>query len=222
MTPKNYSKDAWVVRNVRLDSGLAPQHVRIDAVDTRSSGLTSGAAGRVLEPFFSWQRPASFGSAIASRASRKWSHLRTHPEHGHGSGKATSWTRTLTDQALASVIFCRNLLIYLDAAARSRALRNARSPVNTSWGTILGYAETGFTPLTSGLCRCIILELLHTRKEGLRRLRPRSGARSGTPRPAAPASAFRLGSAAYTAWPRTASSRCTRASGRPALRYLVR
>src|SRR5262249_16162880 len=55
----------------------------------------------------------------------------------------------LTDQAPYSVIFCRNLLIYLDAAARSRALQVLDRLLTPHGVLFVGYAETGLF-LTSG------------------------------------------------------------------------
>ena len=108
----------------------------------------------------------------------------------------------LTDQAPYSVIFCRNLLIYLDAAARSRALQVLDRLLTPHGVLFVGYAETGLSPDLRVYAGALSSSICVPEGKAADGLRPRSGARRGAPRPAAPASAFRLGSAAYTAWPR--------------------
>ena len=74
-------EEPYSIAMALLDSGLAPQHVRIDAVDISHQALRQ-RGGRVREPFLSWQRPAVSGALLRAEPAGV-SHLRTHPGHGH-------------------------------------------------------------------------------------------------------------------------------------------
>lgn len=141
-------EEPYSIAMALLDSGLAPQHVRIDAVDISHTALhqarravygSHAFRGNDLQFRERYCEQSQQGYRICER-------VRSMVTFRHGN---VLDAHLLTDQAPYSVIFCRNLLIYLDAAARSRALQVLDRLLMPQGVLFVGYAETGLL-LTSG------------------------------------------------------------------------
>src|SRR5262245_58503468 len=141
-------EEPYSIAMALLDSGLAPQHVRIDAVDISHQALRQARQAV-------YGHHSSPGNDVPFRET-----YCEHSQHGYrvveGARRIVTYkhgnvldAHLLTDQAPYSVIFCRNLLIYLDAAARSRALQVVDRLLTPQGVLFVGYAETGLF-LTSG------------------------------------------------------------------------
>ena len=141
-------EEPYSIAMALLDSGLAPQHVRIDAVDISHTALRQARQavygshafrGNDLQFRERYCEQSQQGYRLCER-------VRSMVTFMHGN---VLDAHLLTDQAPYSVVFCRNLLIYLDAAARSRALQVLDRLLTPQGVLFVGYAETGLL-LTSG------------------------------------------------------------------------
>jgi chemotaxis protein methyltransferase WspC len=141
-------EEPYSIAMALLDSGLTPQHVRIDAVDISHQALHQARQavyghhsfrGHDLQFRERYCEQSQQGYRVSAR-------VRSLVTFRHGN---VLDAHLLTDQAPYSVIFCRNLLIYLDAAARSRALQVLDRLLTPHGILFVGYAETGLF-LTSG------------------------------------------------------------------------
>jgi chemotaxis protein methyltransferase WspC len=125
-----------------LDTGLAPQHFRIDAVDISQKALH-------------WARGAVYGSH--SFRGDDLVFRERYFEHNTEGYRICERVRPmvtfmygnildahfLADQEPYNVIFCRNMLIYLDEPARSRAMKVLDRLLTPEGLLCVGYAETG-------------------------------------------------------------------------------
>ena len=141
-------EEPYSIAMALLDSGLAPQHVRIDAVDISRQALRQAQRavygnhsfrGNDLRFRERYCEQSQQGYRICERVRSMVTLRHSNVLDAH----------VLTDQAPYSVIFCRNLLIYLDATARSRALQVLDRLLTPHGVLFVGYAETGLL-LTSG------------------------------------------------------------------------
>jgi chemotaxis protein methyltransferase WspC len=141
-------EEPYSIAMALLDSGLAPQHVRIDAVDISHQALHQ--AQRAVYGNHSFRgNDLVFRERYCEQTGegyRVCERVRSMITFRHGN---VLDVHLLTDQAPYSVIVCRNLLIYLDAAARSRALQVLDRLLMPHGVLFVGYAETGLL-LTSG------------------------------------------------------------------------
>jgi chemotaxis protein methyltransferase WspC len=141
-------EEPYSIAMALLDSGLAPQHVRIDAVDISHQALRQ--ARQAVYGSHSFRgNDLVFRERYCEQSRegyRVCERVRSTVTFRHGN---VLDTRLLADQAPYSVIFCRNLLIYLDATARSRALQVIDRLLTLHGVLFVGYAETGLL-LTSG------------------------------------------------------------------------
>src|SRR5215831_12556883 len=141
-------EEPYSIAMALLDSGLAPQHVRIDALDISHQALRQARQavygshsfrGNDLQFRERYCEQSQQGYRLCERVRRMVTFRHGNVLDAH----------LLTDQAPYSVIFCRNLLIYLDATARSRALQVLDRLLTPHGVLFVGYAETGLF-LTSG------------------------------------------------------------------------
>src|SRR5262245_14859964 len=141
-------EEPYSIAMALLDSGLAPQHVRIDAVDISHQALRQ--AQRAVYGNHSFRgNDLVFRERYCEQTGegyRVCERVRSMVTFRHGN---VLDAYLLTDQAPYSVIFCRNLLIYLDTAARSRTLQVLDRLLMPQGILFVGYAETGLF-LTSG------------------------------------------------------------------------
>lgn len=125
-----------------LDTGLASQHFRIDAVDISHKALR-------------WARGAVYGSHSFRGDDLVFRQRYFEPSHEgyricervrhmvtfmHGN---VLDAHLLADQQPYNVIFCRNMLIYFDDPARSRAMKALDRLLTPEGLLFVGYAETG-------------------------------------------------------------------------------
>ena len=177
-----------------LDTGLASQHFRIDAVDVSHKALR-WARGAVYgshsfrgDDLVFRQRyfePSDEGYRLCERVRRMVTFMHGNVLDAH----------LLADQQPYNVIFCRNMLIYFDETARSRAMKAVDRLLTPEGLLFVGYAETGLFR-ASGYVPVRYPRAFAFRKAGARHERPRppqssSPARSRTPhdpgeQPAAP------------------------------------
>ena len=135
-------EEPYSIAMALLDTGLPPQHFRIDAVDISHKALR-------------WARGAVYGghsfrgddlvfreryfdhSAEGYRICERVSQMVTF-RHGNVLAPAL-----LADQGPYDAIFCRNMLIYFDEPARNRAMQVLDRLLTPEGLLFLGYAETG-------------------------------------------------------------------------------
>ncbi len=125
-----------------LDTGLAPQHFRIDAVDISHKALH-------------WARGAVYGSHSfrgddlvfreryfehSDEGYRICERVRPMVTFMHGN---VLDAHLLANQEPYNVVFCRNMLIYFDEPARSRAMKVLDRLLTPEGLLCVGYAETG-------------------------------------------------------------------------------
>jgi chemotaxis protein methyltransferase WspC len=141
-------EEPYSIAMTLLDTGLAPQHVCIEAVDISRKALC--LAQRAVYDTHSFR-----GNNLGFRARyleasmegyRVCERVRSMVTLLHGNVLAPHF---LADREPYDVIFCRNLLIYFDAAAKSRALQVLDRLLAPHGRLFVGYAETGLF-LTSG------------------------------------------------------------------------
>ena len=167
-----------------LDTGLTSQHFRIDAVDISHKALR-WARGAVYgshsfrgddlvfrERYF---EPSNEGYRICERVRHMVTFMHGNVLDAH----------LLADQQPYNVIFCRNMLIYFDETARSRAMKAVDRLLTPEGLLFVGYAETGLFR-ASGYVPVRYPRAFAYRKAGARHERPRppqssSPARSRTP-----------------------------------------
>jgi chemotaxis protein methyltransferase WspC len=167
-----------------LDTGLASQHFRIDAVDVSHKALH-------------WARDAVYGShsfrgddlvfrqryfELSNEGYRICERVRHMVTFMHGN---VLDAHLLADQEPYNVIFCRNMLIYFDDTARSRAMKALDRLLAPEGLLFVGYAETGLFR-ASGYVPVRYPRAFAYRKAGAGHERPRppqssSPARSRTP-----------------------------------------
>jgi chemotaxis protein methyltransferase WspC len=135
-------EEPYSIAMALLDTGLAPQHFRIDAVDISHKALRWAQCALYGSHSFRGDdlvfRERYFESSTEGyRICERVRHMVTFT-HGNILG-----THFLADQEPYDVIFCRNMLIYFDDTARSRA-RKVLDRLLTPEGLLfVGYAETG-------------------------------------------------------------------------------
>jgi chemotaxis protein methyltransferase WspC len=125
-----------------LDTGLASQYFRIDAVDVSHKALR-------------WARGAVYGSHSFRGDDLVFRQRYFEPSHeGYRICERVRHMVTfmhgnvldaylLADQQPYNVIFCRNMLIYFDETARSRAMKALDRLLTPEGLLFVGYAETG-------------------------------------------------------------------------------
>jgi chemotaxis protein methyltransferase WspC len=141
-------EEPYSIAMALLDTGLVPQHFRVDAVDISQKALQ-------------WARGAVYGSHSFrgdDLVFRERYFERSHQEYRicelvrdvvtfrHGN---VLDAHLLADQEPYDAIFCRNMLIYFDEPARSRAMKALDRLLTPEGLLFVGYAEMGLF-LTSG------------------------------------------------------------------------
>jgi chemotaxis protein methyltransferase WspC len=177
-------EEPYSIAMALLDSGLAPQHVRIDAVDISHQALRQ--ARQAVYGHHSFRgNDLQFRERYCEQSQQGYrvvEGVRRMVTFKHGN---VLDAHLLTDHAPYSVIFCRNLLIYLDAAARSRALQ-VLDRLLTPYGVLfVGYAETGLF-LTSGYMPVHYPRAFAYRKGAAHHDLPHLPQRSGSAQPHTP------------------------------------
>jgi chemotaxis protein methyltransferase WspC len=135
-------EEPYSIAMALLDTGLVPQHFRIDAVDISQKALQ-------------WARGAVYGSHSfrgddlvfreryferSHQGYRVCERIRNMVTFMHGNALET---HLLADQKPYDAIFCRNMLIYFDEPARSRAKKVLDRLLTPEGILFVGYAETG-------------------------------------------------------------------------------
>jgi chemotaxis protein methyltransferase WspC len=135
-------EEPYSIAMALLETGLAPQHFRIDAVDISHKALrwaqcavygSHSFRGDDLlfrERYF---EPSKEGYRICERVRDMVTFIHGNVLDAH----------LLADQGPYDVIFCRNMLIYFDEPARSRALTVFDRLLTPGGLLFVGYAETG-------------------------------------------------------------------------------
>jgi chemotaxis protein methyltransferase WspC len=135
-------EEPYSIAMALLDTGLAPQHFRIDAVDISQKALR-------------WAQGAVYGQH--SFRGDDLVFRERYFEHSHEGYRICEPVRDmvnfihgnvldaslLADQEPYHAIFCRNMLIYFDEPARSRAMKMLDRLLTPGGVLFVGYAETG-------------------------------------------------------------------------------
>ena len=141
-------EEPYSIAMALLETGLAPQHFRIDAVDISHKALrwaqcavygSHSFRGDDLVFRGRYFEPSKEGYRICERVRHMVTFIHGNVLDAH----------LLADQRPYDVIFCRNMLIYFDAPARSRALKVFDRLLTPTGLLFVGYAETGLC-LASG------------------------------------------------------------------------
>ena len=135
-------EEPYSIAMALLNTGLAPQHIRIDAVD-----ISHRALGRAQQAVYGDHAFREKELAFRERS------FEPHAEGYRVRDRIRNLVtflqgnlldeRLLADQEPYKVIFCRNTLIYFDAAARRRALTVLDRLLTPGGVLFVGYAETG-------------------------------------------------------------------------------
>jgi chemotaxis protein methyltransferase WspC len=159
-------EEPYSIAMALLNTGLGPQHFRIDAVDISRKALN-------------WARGAVYGSHSfrgddlvfreryferSQQGYRICERVRGMVTFMHGN---VLDARLLADREPYDVIFCRNMLIYLDEPARSRAMQVLEQLLTPEGLLFVGYAETGLF-LASGYVPVRYPRVFAYRKAGAR------------------------------------------------------
>lgn len=120
-----------------LHAGWSPEHVRIDAFDRNPDALAIAAAGAY--------GPAAIRSEIPAWAANHLEHDADLIRIDH---QIRAMVRFLRIDVTASgiqgpydVVFCRNMLIYLNASARARLVREICAALTQGGALFVGHAE---------------------------------------------------------------------------------
>lgn len=133
-------EEPYSIAMALLDAGLVPGQFRIDAVDVSRVALARAAAGRYSANAFRNADLAFRDRWFTPQAGCNWLDDRVR-------GQVTFAPANLLDSAFCTdrepydVVFCRNLLIYLDAEARGRVERVLDSLLRPDGLLVLGAAE---------------------------------------------------------------------------------
>jgi chemotaxis protein methyltransferase WspC len=164
-------EEPYSIAMALLDTGLAPQHFRIEAVDISQKALH-------------WARCAVYGQHSfrgddlvfreryfdhSHEGYRVCERVRDMVSFIHGNVLDAS---LLADQEPYNVIFCRNMLIYFDEPARSRAMKLLDRLLTPGGVLFVGYAETGLF-LASGYVPVRYPRAFAYRKAEARHAQPR-------------------------------------------------
>jgi chemotaxis protein methyltransferase WspC len=177
-------EEPYSIAMALLDTGLPPQHFRIDAVDISQKALR-------------WARGAEYGSH--SFRGDDLVFRERYFEHNHDGYRICERVRDmvtfmhgnvldahlLADQEPYNVIFCRNMLIYCDEPARSRAMKVLDRLFTPAGLLFVGYAETGLF-LASGYVPVRYPRAFAYRKAGSRSEPQGPPASSSPARPSTP------------------------------------
>jgi chemotaxis protein methyltransferase WspC len=173
-------EEPYSIAMALLDTGLAPPHFRIDAVDIShkalhwAQGAVYGSHSFRGDDLVFRQRyfePSMGGYRICERVRHMVSFI-----HGN-----VLDTRFLADQEPYDVIFCRNMLIYFDEPAKSRGLKILDRLLTPEGLLFVGYAETGLF-LTSAYVPVRYPRAFAYRKAGARHERQHPPQRSSPAR----------------------------------------
>jgi chemotaxis protein methyltransferase WspC len=163
-------EEPYSIAMALLDTGIAPQHFRIDAVDISRKALH-------------WARDAVYGGHSfrgddlvfreryferSHEGYRICERVRDMVTFMHGNVLDAD---LLADQEPYDAIFCRNMLIYFDEAARSRAMKLLDRLLAPEGLLFVGYAEMGLF-LASGYVPVRYPRAFAYRKAGARHERP--------------------------------------------------
>ena len=133
-------EEPYSIAMALLEAGLVPGQFRIDAVDVSRVALTRAAAGRYSANAFRnadlafrdrWFTPQAGGNLLDDR-------VRTQVTFAHANLLDPAFR---ADREPYDVVFCRNLLIYLDAEARGRVESTLDSLLLADGLLVLGAAE---------------------------------------------------------------------------------
>jgi chemotaxis protein methyltransferase WspC len=135
-------EEPYSIAMALLDTGLVPQHFRIDAVDISQKAL-HWARGAVYGSHSFRGDDLAFRERYFERSHQGYrlcERVRDMVTFRHGN---VLDAHLLADQEPYDAIFCRNMLIYFDEPARRRAM-NVLDRLLTPEGLLfLGYAEMG-------------------------------------------------------------------------------
>ena len=137
-----------------LEAGLAPAEIDVLGIDLSEPAVQRARAGRYRAsalrgqaPLVPWMHPTDDGGFVIDDLVRQCVHFRT--------GNALDDAQ-LRGADRFDVVFCRNLLIYLDVAARQRLLGQLRALLAAPGLLLAGQAEVvsamhdGFLPVPGG------------------------------------------------------------------------
>lgn len=133
-------EEPYSIAMALLDAGLVPGQFMIDAVDVSRVALARAAAGRYSANAFRnadlafrdrWFTPQAGGNLLEDR-------VRTQVTFARANLLDPAFR---TDREPYDVVFCRNLLIYLDAEARGRVEATLDSLLRPDGLLVLGAAE---------------------------------------------------------------------------------
>jgi chemotaxis protein methyltransferase WspC len=135
-------EEPYSIAMALLDTGLVPQHFRIDAVDISQKAL-HWARGGVYGSHSFRGDDLVFRERYFERSHQGYrvcDRVRDMVTFTHGNALEA---HLLADQKPYDAIFCRNMLIYFDEPARSRAMKVLDRLLMPEGLLFVGYAETG-------------------------------------------------------------------------------
>lgn len=144
-------EEPYSIAMILLAAGMAPDRFEVLAVDLSRTLIARARAGAYAPGSFRSAAPDGFGAFFRQRGA-----MRTISEHvkkqvSFLDGDATA-ANFLPGHAPFQAIFCRNLFIYLDGAARVRMTSNLRRLLAPGGMVVSGGAD-GSSLLRGGFCR---------------------------------------------------------------------
>jgi chemotaxis protein methyltransferase WspC len=140
--PCSSGEEPYSIAMTLFNIGLMPHQFQIDAVDISKTSLDRAKKAVYGQNSFRVKN-LEFQSRYFTKSDNKY-HLREEVKNAvnfmHGNLVAPNF---LSEKNPYDVIFCRNVLIYFDDAARVKAMNTLKSLLRTQGVLFLGHAEKG-------------------------------------------------------------------------------
>lgn len=137
-------EEAWSVAMALAEAGLSPDDFVVEGVDLSARALATAQAATYSARAFRTPEAEQWRARWCEPVAAGWRMipaLRQSVRFEQANLFDVAWQ---TRVARAHLVFCRNVLIYFDGAARDRALRFLRSVMDDSALLFTGHAEAAF------------------------------------------------------------------------------
>ena len=138
-------EEAYSIAVVLLETGLNPESFEIDALDLNREALKKAEAAQYSENSFRFTAD-SFKTCYFHQVGGTYAlmpSVRSLVNLAQGNLLETTWA---AGKGAYDIVFCRNLLIYLDERSRSSVLRNIEAVLQPEGVLFVGAAEAGQMP----------------------------------------------------------------------------
>lgn len=139
--PCSTGEEPYSIAITLLDAGLSPRHIHIDAIDISQNSLRKAKRGLYKQNSFRGNT-LSLGNAYFTQTTEGYQldeSVRQSVNFIHGNILDLPWP---PEKAPYSIIFCRNLLIYLEPSARAKTLQILDRLLVKNGLLFVGHSET--------------------------------------------------------------------------------